>query len=252
MALLSADKVTKSFGALRALNEVCLTVKKDEVVGLIGPNGSGKTTFFNCVNGFIRPEVGAIYLNGHNLVGLKPNNVANLGLGRTFQLTRVFKDLTVLENMLVGQPHRGERIIGNIIRESPREMVERARELLELVNLTSHKDKLARELSYGQQKLLDFARVLMGDFQILLLDEPFGGVNPTLIKEMIGYLKKSREQGKTLFIIEHNIPAIMSLAERMYVLATGEVVAEGTPEEIRTNETVIEAYFGAVHAARGF
>lgn len=244
MQVLEVKGVTKKFGGHTALDEVTLNVKEHEIVGLIGPNGSGKTTLFNCIIGFLRPEKGEIKLLGRSIIGFPPHKVTFMGTARTWQIVRIFRNLTVFQNMLVGQRHNHEKIFGTLWKKSSNSVVEKALELLEFVNLSPLKNNLGQQLSYGQQKLLEFARALMSDPDIVLLDEPFAGVNPTLANEMSKYILKAKKYGKTFFVIEHNMPALMSISDRIYALAAGKIIAEGKPIEIQKNEQVIDSYFG--------
>jgi len=211
-----------------------LSVATKTIVGLIGPNGSGKTTFINLVSGFYETDHGDFLFNGNRINGRKPHELSRLGIGRTFQETRVFRKMTVFENMLVASPN-------GISRES----MEKARDLLKFVELFDLKDEYAGNLSYGQQKLLEFARVLMRDPELILLDEPAAGINPILIEKLLKGFRALRDQGKTLIIVEHRIPVINSICEKIIVLDHGQKIAEGTPEEIRSNQTVQAAYLGA-------
>ena len=230
--ILEVREVTKRFGGVTAVDRCSLGLAPGKIYGLIGPNGSGKTTFFNCITGLEPRDDGEIRYKGERIDGLKPHRVARLGIGRTFQIIRVFPELTALENLLVvtGLPfdvaHR------------------RAEELLELVTLDRLQDEYAGNLSYGQQKLLEFARVLMTDPDLILLDEPAAGVNRTLLNELLQAIRNLRAQGKTIFVVEHDMKVIMDLSEKIFVLNYGEKIAEGPPELIQSDERVIEAYFG--------
>ncbi len=217
-----------------ALNDLSLSVATKTIVGLIGPNGSGKTTFINLVGGFYQTDHGDFLFNGNRINGRKPHEISRLGIGRTFQETRVFRKMTVVENLLVASPNR-------ISRQS----MEKARYLLGFVELSHLKDEYAGNLSYGQQKLLEFARVLMRDPKLILLDEPAAGINPILIRKLLKCFRALRDEGKTLVIVEHRIPVINSICEKVIVLDHGQKIAAGTPEEIQFNETVQAAYLGA-------
>lgn len=211
-----------------------MRVATKTIVGLIGPNGSGKTTLINLVSGFYETDHGDFLFNGNRINGRKPHELSRLGIGRTFQETRVFRKMTVFENMLVASPNG----IG-------RESVEKARDLLKFVELFDLKDEYAGNLSYGQQKLVEFARVLMRDPKLILLDEPAAGINPILIEKLLKGFRALHDQGKTLIIVEHRIPVINSICEKIIVLDHGQKIAEGTPEEIRSNQRVQAAYLGA-------
>ena len=230
--ILELRDVTKRFGGVTAVNRCSLGLAPGKIYGLIGPNGSGKTTLFNCITGLEVREEGEIRFRGERIDGLKPHQVTRRGIGRTFQVIRIFPELTALENLLVvtWSPFDGA--------------LRRARELLELVTLDRLQDEYAGNLSYGQQKLLEFARILMTDPDLILLDEPAAGVNRTLLNELLQAIRNLRSQGKTVFIVEHDMKVIMDLSEKIFVLNYGENIAEGPPEVIQADERVIEAYFG--------
>lgn len=230
--ILELREVTKRFGGVIAVNRCSLSLVPGRIYGLIGPNGSGKTTLFNCITGLEAREEGEIRFKGELIDGLKPHQVARRGIGRTFQVIRIFPELTALENLLV-------------VTWFPFDLARRrAQELLELVTLDRLQNEYAGNLSYGQQKLLEFARVLMMDPELVLLDEPAAGVNRTLLNELLQAIRNLRAQGKTIFIVEHDMKIIMDLSEKIFVLNYGEKIAEGLPETIQTDERVMEAYFG--------
>ncbi|MBI3781360.1 MAG: ABC transporter ATP-binding protein [candidate division NC10 bacterium] len=231
--ILEVREVTKRFGGVTAVNHCSLAVQPGKIYGLIGPNGSGKTTLFNCITGLDRRDEGEIRFKDERIDGLKPHQVACRGIGRTFQIIRVFPELTALENLLVVSRKGG--LAGNC---------QRAMELLEFVKLDRLQNEYAGNLSYGQQKLLEFIRVLMTDPELILLDEPAAGVNPTLLNDLLGAIRKLRVQGKTVLIVEHDMKVVMGLCEMVFVLDYGEKIAEGPPEVIQANERVMEAYFG--------
>lgn len=230
--ILEVREVTKRFGGVTAVNQCSLALASGKIYGLIGPNGSGKTTLFNCIAGLEARDDGEICYKGACIDGLKPHQVARRGIGRTFQIIRVFPELTALENLLVAT-------------WQPLDVVHRrALEMLQLVTLERLENEYAGNLSYGQQKLLEFARVLMTDPELILLDEPAAGVNRTLLNDLLEAIRNLRAQGKTIFIVEHDMKVIMDLSEKIFVLNYGEKIAEGPPSMIQTDERVIEAYFG--------
>ena len=245
MSLLEVRGLTKDFAGLRALDDVDVVVRPGEILGMIGPNGSGKTTLFNCVTGILAPTRGEVRLAGERIDGLPAHAVVERGLARTFQLARVFPELTGLQNLLVAQPHRDEGLWTALLRPAARETVERAEALLDLVGLRAERDQLASELSYGQQKLLEFGMGLMKGARLLLLDEPTAGVNPTLTRRLLERIQQLNAEGISFFIIEHNMHVIMEISHRVCVLASGQKIAEGAPAEVRRDERVYQAYFGA-------
>jgi len=250
MALLEIRGLVKRFLGVTAVDQVDLTVEAGELVSLIGPNGSGKTTLFNCVTGYLAADGGRVLFRGRDLTNAAPHRVARLGVGRTFQQVSVFPRLSALENLLVFlQQHQEEHLLARLLR-TPRlqrleaEAVERARRLLDLVGLTDKADAGAGSLSYGQRKLLAFAAALMPDPDLLLLDEPAAAVNPTMINQMKDHILALHRQGKTVLLVEHNMEVVMDISQRVVVLDHGQKIAEGSPEAIRRDSRVIEAYFG--------
>jgi len=244
MSLLEVTGVTKHFGGLTALAGVDIAVEAGEIVGLIGPNGSGKTTLFHCIAGALTLDGGDIRLRGRSVVGLLPHAISARGVGRTFQLVRIFPQLSALENVLAGQPHRGEGVLAAFAGASAPPVRRRALGLLEFMGLADQASAPASELSYGQQRLLELATVLMGEPELILLDEPTAGVNPVLIERLLERLREINRGGTTIVLIEHNMEAVMGLSSRMYALAMGRTIAEGPPAALRSNPAVLESYFG--------
>ncbi len=238
--LLEVRGITKRFGGIQALAGPSFAVAPGSICGLIGPNGSGKSTLFDCITGIVPVDGGEVRFRGERITGLPPFRIARLGIGRTFQLTRLFPQLTVLENMLAvagrAAPSAGGR--------APDDAERRARELIDFVNLTRVTHELAANLSYGQSKLLEFIRALMLEPTLVMLDEPAAGVNPTLLEKLVGYIRELRERGVTFLIVEHNMTLVMNLCDTVVVLDHGEKIAEGPPRAIQDDERVIEAYFG--------
>src|SRR5262245_34695169 len=248
--MLEAVGVSKRFGGIAAVDKVSLSVMRGEIAGLIGPNGAGKTTMFNLLAGNLRPNSGEIRLEGKSVVAVPAHRRLGLGLGRTFQIPRPFPDMTVLENLLLAAPAQiGEHILPNwlaatrVEREERRNR-EKALALLEFVELVPLAREPARTLSGGQRKLLELARVLMADPRIILLDEPAAGVNPTLLEAIIARIEDINRRGVTLLIIEHNMDVIARLCSRVFVMASGRLLCEGTPEEVAGDARVIDAYLG--------
>ncbi len=243
--LLEGHKITKRFGGLTAVHQVDLAIKPGEIVGLIGPNGSGKTTLFNCLSRLLPIDEGRVIFKGKDITRAKPFQVARMGMSRTFQVIRVYRKMTVLENMLISRQWRGEGLL-QMLRPSHPDTERRAHELLDFLMLGHLKHEQAGHLSGGQRRLLEIGMALMPDPDLLLLDEATSGVNPTLIETIKDRIRAlNREQGKAFLLVEHNIEFIADLCERVYVLNFGELLAEGDPESIMNNEAVIEAYFGA-------
>lgn len=244
-SVLSVRDIEKSFGGIRAVDGVSFDVRKGEILGLIGPNGSGKSTLFNCILGQLRPEKGAVTVNGRDVSGMRASDLNRLGVGRTFQQLSVFPKMSVLDNIvLAGQEHRGS-MLSRLFGPSDAGLTEEADRMISFFRLNHLRDTLAGSLSYGQQKLVDAGMAFMAGPSLVLLDEPAGGVNLT----MLGNLKErlvayNAEHGTTFVVIEHNMEFVMSLCSRIIVLAEGRIIAEGTPDEIRSNQTVIDAYLG--------
>ena len=244
-SIIEINGVSKSFGGVAANKDITLSVKSGGITGLIGPNGSGKTTLFNSIVGYHPIDAGSIRFGSREISKLSVQKIARMGLLRTFQQTRIYGAMNGVHNMLISLPHRKMSILDSFARNS-REEYERADHLLEFVGLYEKRLLLSNSLSFGQQKLLEFAMALMNEPTCLLLDEPTAGINPTLINGLIERLKLANSEfGITLFIIEHNMRVIMNMADTIYCLAHGEMLAGGTPDEIQNDQRVIDAYLGA-------
>jgi neutral amino acid transport system ATP-binding protein len=246
-ARLRAEAVSKAFGGVQALSDCTVEVAPGSIAGLIGPNGSGKTTLFNVITGYERVDSGAVYLDGRPITNQPPDKVFAAGIGRTFQLTRVFGRLTVLENMIVAAQH-AER--GHGWRRNPFARAggpatrRRAAELLDFTGIAAHAGALAETLSYGQRKLLELSYVLMAEPAIVLLDEPAGGVNPTLIALIADRIRQLNQRGTTFLIVEHNMDFVMGLCHQVTVLDYGTAVVSGPPQAVRADPRVLDAYLG--------
>ena len=243
--VLSVRDLSKTFGAIKAVDGVSFDVRPGEIPGLIGPNGSGKSTLFNCILGQLKPDTGHVEVNGRDVSGRRACDLNKLGVGRTFQQLSVFPQMTVLDNIIVaGQEHRGT-MLGRLFGAPDAGLAGEADRMIDFFRLTHLRDQMAGSLSYGQQKLVDAAMAFMAGPSLVLLDEPAGGVNLTMLAGLKERLSTyNREHGTTFVVIEHNMEFVMSLCSRIIVLAEGRVIAEGGPEEIRSNQTVIDAYLG--------
>ncbi len=242
--LIEVAGVTKAFGGIVANDDISLEVPEGRITGPIGPNGSGKTTLFNSIVGYHPIDSGSIRFEGKEISDFRVQQIARLGLLRTFQQTRIYGEMDCVKNMLISLPHRRETF-RSMFQKYPTEVTEKAERLLDFVGLYQKRLLISGNLSFCQQKLLEFAMALMNEPKVLLLDEPTAGINPTLINGLIDRLKRAAsELGITLFVIEHNMPVIMGLADNIYCLANGRLLAHGTPSEIRGDRRVIDAYLG--------
>ena len=245
MSILEVNNVSKSFGGVKANVDISMSVEKGKIVGLIGPNGSGKTTLFNSIVCTYPIDQGSIKFNGKEVSELPVPIIAKLGLLRTFQQTRIYGKLNCVDNMLISHKGSDESLL-KIFSKIPKELTEKAENLLNFVGLYQKRKLRAGDLSFGQQKLLELAMALMNEPEMLLLDEPTAGINPTLINGIIDRLiKVNQDFGITLLVIEHNMRVIMQLAENIFCLAHGKMLANGSPDEIKNDKRVIDAYLGA-------
>lgn len=251
MALLDVKKLTKNFGGLTAVGDVTMHLNEGELVGLIGPNGAGKTTLFNLLTGVYEPSEGTVSLDGTILNGMKPYKIASLGMSRTFQNIRLFKEMTVLDNVLIGMANQtSPHLLASFLRlpkyyQSEEELRQKALDLLAIFNLETEADTLAKNLPYGQQRRLEIVRALATKPKILFLDEPAAGMNPQETAELTELIRKIKDEFNiTIMLIEHDMSLVMEVTERIYVLEYGRLIAQGTPDEIKTNQRVIEAYLG--------
>ena len=251
MSLLTLDNVTIRFGGLTAVDSVNLEVRQGEILALIGPNGAGKSTVFNLITSIYKPTEGMITLAGKPLVGVPTHKIADMGITRTFQSIRLFTELSVLDNVKIGAHCRGKAGLMQAFTRLPgmkreeKEFEEKSLEALEFLDLASKREELAKNLSYGEQRRLEIARALVSKPKILLLDEPAAGMNPQEKVVLMEMIRRIRDTGITVFLVEHDMKLVMGISERIAVLDYGKLIAEGTPQEVRSNKAVIEAYLGS-------
>ena len=249
---LQVEGLRKSFGGITAVDDASFEVERGSLTGLIGPNGAGKSTTFNLITGMIEPDAGTVTFDGEDITGMEPHAIANRGLVRTFQIARELQEMTVLENMMLApKGQRGESLWRSVapgfrgdVVEQEYDLLNRVWEVLEFFDIDHIAEEYAGNLSGGQRKLLELARALLTDPDVLLLDEPFAGVNPSLEKRLLEHIHELREQGYTFLLVEHDMDLIMENCERVIVLHQGRILTDGTPAEIQANEEVIEAYLG--------
>lgn len=250
MGILDTHNLSKQFDGVKAVDNLFLEIEKGSITALIGPNGSGKTTAFNLITGFLKPDLGKILFNGKDIAGHAPHRIFHYGMGRTFQNIRLFPQMSVLDNILIGLEYKhGEGLWAALTRSKKmlaeeQKNIEKAKELIKLVGLESKIDSLAGDMSHGQRRLLEIARTIGADSDFYLLDEPTAGVFPNTIPKLIDIIRDMKSRGKTILFIEHNLKVVMEISDKVIVLDSGRKIAEGTPAEIQANEKVLNAYMG--------
>ena len=250
MTMLQVQSLYKDFDGIKAVDDLSFTIAENSIVALVGPNGSGKTTVFNIITGFLGADKGIVVLDGKDISSMSPSKIARQGIGRTFQNIRLFPQISVLDNVMLGLKYEtGDRFPSALfqtkrMKKEENENIKKAEELLKFAGLSEKRDSLAENLSHGQRKLLELARILALEPKIFLLDEPIAGLFPETKRTMFGLIKKLKEKGKTIIFIEHDLHSVMDIAEKIIVLDHGKKIAEGTPEEIKQNREVLRAYLG--------
>jgi ABC-type branched-subunit amino acid transport system ATPase component len=250
MTMLQVQNLVKEFDGIKAADDIVFEVEENSICGLVGPNGSGKTTVFNLICGYLKPERGKIFFDGREITSLSPHKISQLGIGRTFQNIRLFPQISVLDNVMLGFKYdKGEKFSSALfqtkrMKQEEKQNLQKAEEILKFVGLIEKRNVLAENLSHGQRKLLELARILALEPALFLLDEPFSGLFPETKRTMLNLIRNLKEQGKTILFIEHDMNSLMGIAEKVIVLNYGKKIAEGTPGELKNNEEVIKAYLG--------
>lgn len=248
--MLQVQNLTKEFDGIKAVDDIVFEVEENSICGLVGPNGSGKTTVFNLICGYLKPERGKIFFDGKQITSLSPHKISQLGIGRTFQNIRLFPQIPVLDNVMLGFKYdKGEKFSSALLqtkrmKQKEKQNLLKAEEILKFAGLIEKRNVLAEHLSHGQRKLLELARILALKPALFLLDEPFAGLFPETKRAMLNLIRNLKEQGKTILFIEHDMNSVMGVAEKVVVLNYGKKIAEGKPEEVRNNEEVLKAYLG--------